>query len=108
MDQNGNVDDQRAAREEIERLVSPEIIDFVVIERTAKVVVRVPKHTYRAGKDNQSRVMTDQEIVDYERSMTGEEAFQALIEAASVVDEDSITQSLEVTFTVGRPSESDV
>lgn len=89
-------------------MANEEIIDFVVIERTAKVIVKIPKHTYRAGKDDQSRVMTDAEIVAYERSMTGEEAFQALVEAVSCADEDNITQSLEVTFTVGRESESDV
>lgn len=85
----------------------PDIIEYAVIRRTATVEVWVPVHTYRAGKDDKSRVMSEQEIRDYELSMTGEEAFQMLVECASVVDESKIDQSCTVTFTVGPPDKSD-
>lgn len=83
---------------------SPDIIDYVVVERTVKVTSWIPKATYlRDGNQ-----MTDQEILDYERDMPDEDAFQSLVEAVEVSEPHRIEQTCRIDFTVGTADKSTI
>jgi hypothetical protein len=87
---------------------SPDIIEYVVVERTVKVTSWIPKDTYRNLAADGGGQMTDQQILDYERDMPDEDAFQSIIEAVSVAEPSRIEQTCRVEFTVGGPDKSSV
>lgn len=63
---------------------------YITVTRTASVTLRVRRETYGT--------MTDDEIRDFEMKLEPSDAFQALVEAVSIADENDIDQSVKVVF----------
>ncbi len=81
-----------------------EIVEYVVVKRTVTVETRVPITSYvnpEGGFANSGKQMTQDEVREYEMGLDDEDAFEAIVEAVSVAEPESITQSCTVDFTVG-------
>ena len=72
-------------------------VPMVTVTRLTSVVYHIPASTYLTDDETP---MTEAQIKAYEESFKGSDAFDMLCDSVSIADEDKITHSTSVQFTM--------
>ena len=85
-------------------------IDMVLVTRTVTVQTWIDRsaYTYPGGHPKDGQVMSNEDIISYEKSLSGEDAWQATVESVEVSKSENIVHSCSVQFKRAPSSISDV